>query len=355
MEYREWDPFKSRFAAAILSGAQDISIKPGSRVLVLNSRDDALSGMTISHISDIVGPQGMVYVVEEASHSLLTMASKRFNIIPIVYGEIPHKYRMLINVVDVLFAALDSPKERYFDKIWSEMEAVVDRLLVLGVLNLYDFFRFAVNFTYVEAYGVVLATIPEIVVPMMARSVNVGHTPGVLEGDAFLYRCQMVLVGLHQDWIRGISLGMDGYDEVETCCVAIFPLHDFLVNENSFIYGGEGGFLREAHMLHMRVLADQDWQSPGNFALLRSMDCATAVRLVHTAKFSGSTTLGTEQGRWQAELSQAAIELIWIVANLGRASTLVASYAATPTLRRIERAAIAAATPITNLQGNSCS
>ncbi|PNX66571.1 histone-lysine N-methyltransferase H3 lysine-9 specific SUVH6-like protein [Trifolium pratense] len=160
------------------------------------------------------------------------------------------------------------------------MEAVVDRLLVLGVLNLYDFFRFAVNFTYAEAYGAVLATIPEIVVPMMARSVNVGHTPGVLEGDAFLYRCQMVLVGLHQDWIRGISLGMDGYDEVETCCVAIFPLHDFLVNENSFIYGGEGGFLREAHMLHMRVLADQDWQSPGNFALLRSMDCATAVRLV---------------------------------------------------------------------------
>jgi hypothetical protein len=26
MEYREWDPFKSRFAAAILSDAQDISI-----------------------------------------------------------------------------------------------------------------------------------------------------------------------------------------------------------------------------------------------------------------------------------------------------------------------------------------
>lgn len=35
------------------------------------------------------------------------------------------------------------------------------------------------------------------------------------------------------------------------------------------------------------------------------------------------------------------------MANLGRASTLVASDAATPTLRRIERAAIAAATPIT--------
>lgn len=33
--------------------------------------------------------------------------------------------------------------------------------------------------------------------------------------------------------------------------------------------------------------------------------------------------------------------------NLGRASTLAATDAATPTLRRIERAAIAAATPIT--------
>jgi fibrillarin-like rRNA methylase len=55
--------------------------------------------------------QGMVYVVEEGSRSLLTMASKRFNIVPIVYGVIPHKYRMLINVVDVLFAVLDSPKE----------------------------------------------------------------------------------------------------------------------------------------------------------------------------------------------------------------------------------------------------
>ncbi|XP_074276417.1 DDB1- and CUL4-associated factor homolog 1 [Silene latifolia] len=61
----------------------------------------------------------------------------------------------------------------------------------------------------------------------------------------------------------------------------------------------------------------------------------------------GSQTPGTEQNRWQTELTQAAIELIAIVTNSGRASTLAATDAATPTLRRIERAAIAAATPIT--------
>lgn len=70
-------------------------------------------------------------------------------------------------------------------------------------------------------------------------------------------------------------------------------------------------------------------------------------RLSELIRDSGSPSLGTEQGRWQAELSQAAIELIGIVANLGRASTLVASDATTTAIGRIERAAIAAATPIT--------
>ncbi|GAU10181.1 hypothetical protein TSUD_421400, partial [Trifolium subterraneum] len=116
VEYREWDPYKSRLAAAIFSGAQDIWIKPGSRVLVIDSRDDAQFGITISHISDIVGPQGMVYVVEESNgKSLLDMADKRFNIVPIVlHNGDPRMYRMLINLVDVLFAALDRPEEVTF-------------------------------------------------------------------------------------------------------------------------------------------------------------------------------------------------------------------------------------------------
>ncbi|XP_048436349.1 DDB1- and CUL4-associated factor homolog 1 [Pyrus x bretschneideri] len=70
-------------------------------------------------------------------------------------------------------------------------------------------------------------------------------------------------------------------------------------------------------------------------------------KLSELIRDSGSQTNGTEQGRWQAELSQAAIELIAIVTNSGRASTLAATDAAMPTLRRLERAAIAAATPIT--------
>ncbi|XP_044463787.1 DDB1- and CUL4-associated factor homolog 1 [Mangifera indica] len=70
-------------------------------------------------------------------------------------------------------------------------------------------------------------------------------------------------------------------------------------------------------------------------------------KLSELIRDSGSQIFGTDQGRWQAELSQVAIELIAVVTNSGRASTLAATDAATPTLRRIERAAIAAATPIT--------
>lgn len=70
-------------------------------------------------------------------------------------------------------------------------------------------------------------------------------------------------------------------------------------------------------------------------------------RLSELIRDSGSQTPTGEINRWQAELVQVSIELIGVVTNTGRANTLAATDAATPTLRRIERAAIAAATPVT--------
>lgn len=52
MEYRVWNPFRSKLAAAILGGIDKIHMKPGSKVLYLG----AASGTTVSHVSDIVGP-----------------------------------------------------------------------------------------------------------------------------------------------------------------------------------------------------------------------------------------------------------------------------------------------------------
>ena len=52
VEYRVWNPFRSKLAAAILGGVDKIHIKPGAKVLYLG----AASGTTVSHVADIVGP-----------------------------------------------------------------------------------------------------------------------------------------------------------------------------------------------------------------------------------------------------------------------------------------------------------
>ncbi|XP_047213027.1 rRNA 2'-O-methyltransferase fibrillarin [Girardinichthys multiradiatus] len=111
IEYRAWNPFRSKLAAAILGGIDQIHIKPGSKVMYLG----AASGTTVSHVSDIVGPEGLVYAVEFSHRSgrdLLNVAKKRTNIIPIIEdARHPHKYRMLVGMVDVIFADVAQPDQ----------------------------------------------------------------------------------------------------------------------------------------------------------------------------------------------------------------------------------------------------
>jgi len=110
-EYRVWNPFRSKLAAAILGGVEHIWIKPGSKVLYLG----AASGTTVSHVSDIVGPTGQVYAVEFSQRSgrdLLNVAKKRTNIVPIIEdARIPNRYRMLVPMVDVIFEDVAQPDQ----------------------------------------------------------------------------------------------------------------------------------------------------------------------------------------------------------------------------------------------------
>ncbi|XP_062568288.1 rRNA 2'-O-methyltransferase fibrillarin-like [Saccostrea cucullata] len=110
-EYRAWNPFRSKLAAAILGGVDKIYMKPGAKVLYLG----AASGTTVSHVSDIVGPEGLVYAVEFSHRSgrdLINVAKKRTNIIPIIEdARHPHKYRMLVGMVDTIFADVAQPDQ----------------------------------------------------------------------------------------------------------------------------------------------------------------------------------------------------------------------------------------------------
>ena len=75
---------------------------------------------------------GIVYAVEFSHRSgrdLVNMAKKRTNVIPIIEdARHPMKYRMLVGMVDVIFADVAQPDQvLHFDLglIWSRGEGVV--------------------------------------------------------------------------------------------------------------------------------------------------------------------------------------------------------------------------------------
>jgi rRNA 2'-O-methyltransferase fibrillarin len=111
IEYRMWNPFRSKLAAAILGGVESIYMGPGSKVLYLGGA----SGTTVSHVADLVGKEGLVYAVEFSHRSgrdLINMAKKRTNVIPIIEdARHPHKYRMLVPMVDCIFADVAQPDQ----------------------------------------------------------------------------------------------------------------------------------------------------------------------------------------------------------------------------------------------------
>jgi len=111
LEYRVWNPFRSKLAAAVLGGVDNIWIEPASNVLYLG----AAAGTSVSHVSDIVGPNGLVYAVEfshRPGRDLLSVAKGRTNIVPIIEdARHPLKYRMLVGMVDVIFADIAQPDQ----------------------------------------------------------------------------------------------------------------------------------------------------------------------------------------------------------------------------------------------------
>lgn len=103
-EYRLWDPFRSKLAAALKKGLKSMPIKNGSKVLYLG----ASTGTTVSHVSDIVGPTGIIFAVEPATRVarelIENVASKRKNVIPILEdARKPQSYFSVFGKVDIVY------------------------------------------------------------------------------------------------------------------------------------------------------------------------------------------------------------------------------------------------------------
>lgn len=111
-EYRVWDPFRSKLAAAIIKGLEIVPIQPTHKVLYLG----AASGTTASHVSDIVGENGYVYCVEFASRSIRELVNNvclfRFNMAPILAdARFPERYASLLGKVDDIYCDIAQPEQ----------------------------------------------------------------------------------------------------------------------------------------------------------------------------------------------------------------------------------------------------
>jgi fibrillarin-like pre-rRNA processing protein len=100
-EYRSWNPYRSKLAAALLKGLS-LDLSPDEHILYLG----AATGTTVSHLSDII-TKGAIYAVETspvAIISLLKVSEKRPNIIPILAdANHPERYQTIVPPVDLIY------------------------------------------------------------------------------------------------------------------------------------------------------------------------------------------------------------------------------------------------------------
>jgi len=101
-QYRSWNPYRSKLAAALLKKRFVLSLPEDSTVLYLG----AATGTTVSHVSDLL-PQGIIYAVEHSAISmkkLLNVVESRKNIIPIFEdANHPDRYFSIVPQVDLVY------------------------------------------------------------------------------------------------------------------------------------------------------------------------------------------------------------------------------------------------------------
>ena len=109
-EYRIWNPRRSKLAAALLNGLNNLELQDTSKVLYLG----ASTGTTVSHISDIV-INGRVYAVEfspTTAKKLVHLSSQRHNIAPILGDATkPKSYLNIVEKTDLIYCDVAQPTQ----------------------------------------------------------------------------------------------------------------------------------------------------------------------------------------------------------------------------------------------------
>ena len=103
IEYRTWDAYGSKLAASILNGCKNIFLRKDNIVLYLGSA----TGTTVSHVSDIVGKDGIVFAVDLAPRVMTDLTfnlEARKNVVPVLESANHiEKLRERICMADIVY------------------------------------------------------------------------------------------------------------------------------------------------------------------------------------------------------------------------------------------------------------
>lgn len=103
IEYRVWDPKRSKLGAMIIKGSPDIRIRKNQKILYLG----ASHGYTPSFISDMIGKEGQLFALDFAPtvmRDLTLLTERRSNMCPIMAdANKPEIYQFQVPLVDLVF------------------------------------------------------------------------------------------------------------------------------------------------------------------------------------------------------------------------------------------------------------
>ena len=109
-EYRVWDPYRSKFAAAFLSGMKKLPQIQDKQILYLG----VSTGTTASHFSDMVD-NGVIYGIEfspKVMRRFFRLAEQRDNLIPILAdARRPEEYSPFVFEVDLIYQDVAQPEQ----------------------------------------------------------------------------------------------------------------------------------------------------------------------------------------------------------------------------------------------------
>jgi len=110
IEYREWNPTRSKLGAALMKGLKENPIKKELKILYLG----ASTGTTVSHVSDIIEKEGIIYAIEFAERmirKLVNLAEKRKNIVPLLADARKPEDYYWVEECDIAYVDLAQPDE----------------------------------------------------------------------------------------------------------------------------------------------------------------------------------------------------------------------------------------------------